>query len=413
MCKNPQNRDGKLFSCGNCNECIARRKFGWVNRCMAEKSISDHTLVLTLTYANDTSEEVAHATLFHYRDVQLMIKRLRKAFQGDKEAYVRFVVCGEQGTAKGRVHWHVILFSNRDILNVGTWEAYVGRFRMNVPPTHVMAEAGHSRRAWWSLWRWGHVNLMIPDNASIAYVVKYCIKDAFSQRKARGTERQHTMERVATGMFRVSKYPAIGWDYMDRKLVDMMAEGRTLPKPQLPVDGHAFAWHPTGASRVRLLEGLRAINDAYRAKHGKDTPQWSALKSFCEDDDKAMDILNGQKVEITEVEDDAREIAGKTSDNIGWYDKRQTARQCGSTVACNLCLRSRYHETGEAGPGIEAVHHEGGLITFREVGETDDFSLKRKQRDCANGGINPGCYQSGQPRQRAAFPASNQSARQS
>lgn len=405
MCSNPQERDGRVFSCGICNECINLRKNEWINRCMAEKASCRYTMAFTLTYGSDTQAHLDRASVFHYSDVQSFMKTLRKYLtrkHGD-DARVRYVVCGETGTMKGRVHWHILLFSDYNLLGLGRWTRYGKPLAPEDAPVH----ASDSRFSHWSLWPWGHVHCMIPDEDGVAYVIKYCIKDAFSYRKARGTAREGRSEDIASGLFRMSKVPAIGWSYMDACLRELDAGNKTLPTPMLRVTGAKYMWRPRAASRERFLLGLRAINTRVKLETGKDTPQWSSLLHYLRDDEKALEILTGEEEARQEAaSDDFADLAAKTADNGGWYKRTQVRRQCGSTLACSLCLRSRYLRDGSLPAGVEAYRDDEGFIQFRKIGEADSFGLRKLQTDGAGSGISEGCCQKDQRLQRESFPSS-------
>ena len=71
--------------CGKCYNCAVNYSNAWALRIMHEASLHRDNCVVTLTYA----ETDGH---LHYRDVQLFLKRLRKAIQPIR---IRFFCCGE------------------------------------------------------------------------------------------------------------------------------------------------------------------------------------------------------------------------------------------------------------------------------------------------------------------------------
>lgn len=86
--------------CGQCFNCAINYSNAWALRIMHEASLHRDNCVVTLTYA----ETDGH---LHYRDVQLFLKRLRKAIQPTR---IRFFCCGEYGGKKNRPHYHIIIF---------------------------------------------------------------------------------------------------------------------------------------------------------------------------------------------------------------------------------------------------------------------------------------------------------------
>lgn len=113
--------DGKHESieipCGRCIGCRLDYSRQWANRCMLELMDHERACFVTLTYnpehvlrtfCADPSTGAAYPNLSLYkRDLQLFIKRLRKAFP---EVCIRYFGCGEYGPSTFRPHYHLILF---------------------------------------------------------------------------------------------------------------------------------------------------------------------------------------------------------------------------------------------------------------------------------------------------------------
>lgn len=103
--------------CGHCDGCRIQRSREWANRCMMEMEYHDSAYFVTLTYNeehvpkswavyHDTGEAFEHMTLCK-RDLQLFMKRLRKAFPND---HIRYFACGEYGSTTFRPHYHLIIY---------------------------------------------------------------------------------------------------------------------------------------------------------------------------------------------------------------------------------------------------------------------------------------------------------------
>lgn len=103
--------------CGKCIGCRLEYSRQWANRCMLELQYHDSAYFCTFTYddehvpvsyhtAEDTGEAFPGMTL-RKRDMQLLLKRIRKRFSDDK---IRFYGAGEYGSHTFRPHYHIILF---------------------------------------------------------------------------------------------------------------------------------------------------------------------------------------------------------------------------------------------------------------------------------------------------------------
>lgn len=200
MCSQPQNINGNQFACGHCNNCIAARKNDWIARAMAEKATSANTYSLELTYRNDVDGNAPDgARVFTFRHVQEFLKRVRSDYYRAyrKRGELRYLVVGERGSKRDRVHWHMILFSKRPLARLGSWRCpNTGKYVKPLP----MHE-----RVLWNFWPHGHVHFGDPDQRGIGYALKYILKDQFALSKAKGTMRESKAERYAASMFRMSK----------------------------------------------------------------------------------------------------------------------------------------------------------------------------------------------------------------
>ena len=93
--------------CGKCIGCRLAHSRQWAVRCVHEASLHERNCFLTLTF-DDAHLPVSGSV--SVRDVQLFLKRLRKAlsYQNIK---IRFFACGEYGDKNLRPHYHLILFN--------------------------------------------------------------------------------------------------------------------------------------------------------------------------------------------------------------------------------------------------------------------------------------------------------------
>lgn len=113
MCLNPVKINDVEVPCQQCWQCKQNRVRDWVGRCIAETKTSARSTVMTLTYGQspklDASDNDWHATRLVYDDVKKYLKLLR--YHGYP---VRYFAVGENGSRKGRAHWHIILFWQSD-----------------------------------------------------------------------------------------------------------------------------------------------------------------------------------------------------------------------------------------------------------------------------------------------------------
>lgn len=230
--------------CRKCKKCLNIRHTDIAGRAMAETLVSDHTIALTLTYADWTGARAQH--LF-YRDVQLMLKRLRK------DGYaVRFLAAGEYGTKRQRAHWHVVLWFQ------GKAPAF--------PP--VETEKQH-----WKYWAdvphnkaknngpvpIGFVFVQRPDFHGLRYVVKYACKDEGTGRSTRKVQQSlkpplgaaywHRLaqQEIAQGVpFRFS-YALPDCRYGNGSPVQFYAQGASAVLKWL---AYRDAWHKLNPNRV-------------------------------------------------------------------------------------------------------------------------------------------------------------------
>lgn len=88
--------------CGECLECLEQYSNVWAYRCTLESHLHKENCMVTLTY-----DDLHNPISLKRRDVQLFLKRLRKAH---KDLNIRYFGCGEYGGQTLRPHYHLILF---------------------------------------------------------------------------------------------------------------------------------------------------------------------------------------------------------------------------------------------------------------------------------------------------------------
>lgn len=231
-------------ACGNCWQCKANRVNDWVGRCHAEQKTAAHTLFGTLTYGFDdryaSSEANIDAKMLQRRHVQLWLKRLRKVTEGR----VRYFITGEYGSAKGRAHWHVLLFLEKLPPNI----------RLKVRYNHWAREPTPEKRGV-KLWDWGFSYWEEAGPGSAAYVCKYINKDRSEQREVL-----------------LSTRPVLGHAYFAARAAQTVEQG-LAPQDLFYSfgdrrrNGSLVEYKLRGAAAFGFLESF--VN-AWRVKHGND-----------------------------------------------------------------------------------------------------------------------------------------------
>ena len=189
MCISPCRLDNNQeVACRMCWQCRKRKVSDYVGRCIAEAKMSNKTFAVTLTYGDDNlkDHEKVHAVTLVYKDVQDFLKRLRKNYK------VRYIVTGEYGSAKGRSHWHIILF-----------------FQDNWP------EVTSNKRVDWKYWKHGFAYFQEPDWKGFEYVLKYVLKDQTS--------------RQSDSHLAMSKKPPLGHEFF-QQLAKQHVEQALVPQ---------------------------------------------------------------------------------------------------------------------------------------------------------------------------------------
>lgn len=175
-CPTPTRFDGvNLAPCGQCVQCRINDQRAWATRIRLEMLTHGANTFLTLTYAEAPEGLVK-------RDVQLFLKRFRKAYGKP----VRYFACGEFGSRYGRPHYHLILFG--------------------VACSPAMEELCAKT------WNLGFVSLKEATNIGVArYVAKYILKK---------TSLDRTLQDGQNASFALmSRRPGIG-----RRMLEVLAD---------------------------------------------------------------------------------------------------------------------------------------------------------------------------------------------
>lgn len=172
--KNPE----RQVPCGRCEKCRASRVSAWSFRLMQEEKISISSHFITLTYDTRNVPISPHGYMhLSVRDLQLFIKRLRKAHGKDGQK-IKYYAVGEYGGKSWRPHYHIILFNCRIELIPGAWtkidraSSKMGGSTKQLPPVQRTGRPDIHRQTI------GFVHYGQVSGASIGYTLKYISKPA-------------------------------------------------------------------------------------------------------------------------------------------------------------------------------------------------------------------------------------------
>lgn len=209
--------DGKEYSnanikqigipCGKCIGCRLDYSRTWADRMVVEASQYKSNYFLTLTYDDDNLPDCRDGSIIHSlkkRDMQLFMKRLRKALPDQK---IRFFCAGEYGSLSMRPHYHLILF-NCKLMDL----KYLRENALKQP--YFVSETISK------LWPYGFHIITDVNWETCAYVARYVVK----KQKGNGAEvyERFNFEPEFSTM---SRKPGIGFNLYDDRGGELYAYG--------------------------------------------------------------------------------------------------------------------------------------------------------------------------------------------
>lgn len=96
--------DFVLLPCGKCDHCLEKKAKEWGHRMLLESKVHSKMAYVTLTFNDENLKDPS----LNKREMQLFLKRLRKALNGRK---IRYYIVGEYGPLNLRKHYHIILYN--------------------------------------------------------------------------------------------------------------------------------------------------------------------------------------------------------------------------------------------------------------------------------------------------------------
>lgn len=94
--------------CGKCAFCLVNKRSQWMFRIFQELQRQGNPgWFITLTYNEKYVKRVPAGLSLRFRDVQLYLKKIRKA-----KYYAKYICVGEYGGETGRPHYHLLLWTD-------------------------------------------------------------------------------------------------------------------------------------------------------------------------------------------------------------------------------------------------------------------------------------------------------------
>jgi len=242
--------------CGRCIGCRVERARQWAVRAMHEAKVSDGSVFVTLTY--DDKHLPLHGSLCR-RDVQLFLKRLRKAYG----AGVRFFGCGEYGGHTLRPHYHILLF-NVDFPDKR--RVVVGLGGADKAPLYESKALGR-------LWQVGYHSIGDVTFDSARYVAGYCLKKINGPKADSAYDRildTGEVVRVAPEFGMMSLKPGIGERFFNKFHIETydhdscIVDGKEVRPPRF-YDLKYQVIEPKKILRVKRVRRAKALTPESQA----------------------------------------------------------------------------------------------------------------------------------------------------
>lgn len=182
--------------CGRCIGCRLDYSRQWALRSMHEAKLFNRGCFVTLTFDN---EHLPSDGSVHKSYIQSWLKRFRYRFGDD----IRYLLCGEYGSKRGRPHYH-ILFFNFDFPDKYPWTVRKGNIYYRSPLLE-------------SVWRDAYCDTgngfsVIGDLTaeSCAYVSRYITKKVF------GADSKKFYNGLEPEFQLMSRMPGLGRNYLEK-----------------------------------------------------------------------------------------------------------------------------------------------------------------------------------------------------
>lgn len=227
-----------IVPCGKCAFCLQNKRSQWMFRVHHEMKIQKVPgWFLTLTYDERHVKRVADGRLsLRFRDVQLFIKRIRKA-----KHYVKYIAVGEYGGQTKRPHYHMLVWTDCPVAVLRTmWKSS----KDGTPMGQI---------------HFGRITMQ-----SAMYTLKYIIQPKVKDDDGIEKTRAQFSKGIGLGYLTTSMYNFHTFDY-DNPEVFSVIDGRKVALPryykskiftkyQLARVAHACKWESVRKHRRKMRE---------------------------------------------------------------------------------------------------------------------------------------------------------------
>lgn len=220
--------------CNKCAFCLMNKRSQWMFRIFYEMKTQDNPgWFLTLTYDEKYVKRTPYGLSLRFRDVQLFLKKLRKA-----KYYAKYICVGEYGSKTARPHYHMLLWTNCPCMSLENyWKASNGEM-------------------------FGRIHYGRLTMAAAMYTLKYIIQP--KQKAINGIEKTRGQFSKGLGLAYLSSavYNYHTYDYERPNMVSVV-DGRKVALPryyrykiftkfQLKREGHRVKWEAIRARRKKM-----------------------------------------------------------------------------------------------------------------------------------------------------------------
>lgn len=265
-----------VLPCGRCIGCRMEKARQWGLRCLHEKKMWKHNCFVTLTYE---TEHLPPGGSVCVRDVQLFMKRLRKAKKSWKGNPVRFFLGAEYGELNRRPHYHALLF-NCDFPDKLLFTR------------NERGEPLYESRELSELWGYGHCSIGEITMESAVYCAKYALKKFTINDKSSEEDRAEFRRRYevyddsgevferAVEFACMSRRPGIGAGYCEKYGDELLAHdavivgGRPVRPPRF-YDSKSEVRDPERFAVIKARRKAESVKDSVKADN---TPERLRVK---------------------------------------------------------------------------------------------------------------------------------------
>lgn len=256
--------------CGQCIGCRLAKAAEWTTRLHHENSEHERSSFVTLTFSD---EYLPPDYSINVRDLQLFMKRLRKALGHER---VRYFACGEYGDNNGRPHYHLLLFGY-DFPDRTLWR------RTN------SGELTYRSAFLETVWPFGHSEIGAVTPQSINYVARYILKKINGEASEEHYLRVHPLTgevcRVNPEFIVMSSRPGIGSTWFDKFSTDafpsdfVVIDGIKRPVPRYYMKKLIASEDNQDARQARQVQARRLQRASDPRSKANNTPERLATRA--------------------------------------------------------------------------------------------------------------------------------------